>query len=152
MTVLQSRINTRDAAFVTNREHMQTQVDDLRSAVHKIHQGGGEKAQARHVARGKLLPRERLNAVLDPGSPFLELSQLAAYKVYEDDVPAAGIICGIGRNIRCLALLSLPTATGSMLCRVCACGTGLPVADKQARQSFVFCGASECQKYETMRR
>ena len=56
MSVLQSRINTRDAAFATNREHMQAQVDDLRDVVDKIHQGGGEKAQARHTARGKLLP------------------------------------------------------------------------------------------------
>ena len=81
MTVLQSRINTRDAAFATNRDNMQTQVDDLRTVVDKIRQGGGAKAQERHISRGKLLPRERLNGVLDPGSPFLELSQLAAYKV-----------------------------------------------------------------------
>ena len=114
MSVLQSRINTRDAAFATNREHMQSQVDDLRSVVDKIHQGGGEKAQARHTARGKLLPRERLNAVLDPGSPFLELSQLAAYKVYEDDVPGAGIITGIGRiaGQECMIFVNDATVKG----------------------------------------
>ncbi len=114
MTVLQSRINTRDAAFATNRDHMQAQVDDLRSVVSKIHQGGGEKAQARHTARGKLLPRERLNAVLDPGSPFLELSQLAAYKVYEDDVPGAGIITGIGRvaGQECMIFVNDATVKG----------------------------------------
>jgi 3-methylcrotonyl-CoA carboxylase beta subunit len=114
MTVLQSRINTRDAAFATNRDNMQTQVDDLRTVVNKIHQGGGEKAQARHTARGKLLPRERLNAVLDQGSPFLELSQLAAYKVYEDDVPGAGIITGIGRvaGQECMIFVNDATVKG----------------------------------------
>ena len=114
MTVLQSRINTRDAAFATNRDNMQTQVDDLRTVVNKINQGGGEKAQARHTARGKLLPRERLNAVLDPGSPFLELSQLAAYKVYEDDVPGAGIITGIGRvaGQECMIFVNDATVKG----------------------------------------
>ena len=94
MTVLQSRINTRDAAFATNRDAMQAQVDDLRRVVEKIRQGGGQKAQDRHTSRGKLLPRDRLNALLDPGSPFLELSQLAAHGVYEHEVPAAGIITG----------------------------------------------------------
>ena len=84
MTMLQSRINTRDDAFAINRDHMQTQVDDLRGVVDKIRAGGGAKAQERHTSRGKLLPRDRLNALLDPGSPFLELSQLAAYKVYEN--------------------------------------------------------------------
>ena len=114
MIVLQSRINTRDAAFATNRDNMQAQVDDLRTVVNKIHQGGGEKAQARHTARGKLLPRERLNAVLDQGSPFLELSQLAAYKVYEDDVPGAGIITGIGRvaGQECMIFVNDATVKG----------------------------------------
>ena len=63
MTVLQSRINTRDAAFATNREAMQAQVDDLRAVVDKIRQGGGEKAQARHTARGKLLKSKREKTV-----------------------------------------------------------------------------------------
>jgi len=114
MTVLQSRINTRDAAFAANREHMQTQVDDLRTVVNQIHQGGGAKAQERHTARGKLLPRERLNALLDPGSPFLELSQLAAYNVYEDDVPSAGIITGIGRvaGQECMIFVNDATVKG----------------------------------------
>ena len=71
MSVIQSRINTRDAGFLANREDMQAQVDDLRRVVDQVRQGGGAKAQERHTSRGKLLPRERLNAVLDPGSPFL---------------------------------------------------------------------------------
>ena len=114
MSVIQSRINPRDAAFAANREHMQAQVDDLRAVVDRIHQGGGARAQERHTSRGKLLPRERLNAVLDPGSPFLELSQLAAYKVYEDDVPGAGIITGIGRiaGQECMVFVNDATVKG----------------------------------------
>ena len=114
MSVIQSRINTRDPAFATNREHMQAQVDDLRTVVDKIRQGGGTRSQERHTSRGKLLPRERLNALLDPGSPFLELSQLAAYKVYEDDVPGAGIITGIGRvaGQECMIFVNDATVKG----------------------------------------
>jgi 3-methylcrotonyl-CoA carboxylase beta subunit len=114
MSVLQSRINTRDETFETNRAHMQAQVDDLRALVSTVRQGGGAKAQERHTSRGKLLPRERLNALLDPGSPFLELSQLAAYKVYEDDVPGAGIITGIGRvaGQECMIFVNDATVKG----------------------------------------
>ena len=97
MTVLKTKVNVRDSGFEENREHLQAQVDDLRSLVERIKQGGGEKYQQRHKARGKLLPRERLDALLDDGSPFLELSQLAAHEVYDDAVPAAGILTGIGR-------------------------------------------------------
>jgi 3-methylcrotonyl-CoA carboxylase beta subunit len=131
MTLLQSRINTRDPAFATNREAMQAQVDDLRAVVDTIRQGGGEKAQARHKSRGKLLPRERLNALLDPGSPFLELSQLAAYKVYDDDVPGAGIITGIGRvaGQECMIFVNDATVKG---------GTYYPLTvKKQARAQTI---------------
>jgi len=114
MTVLQTRINTRDNTFSANRDHMQTQVDDLRELVGQIRQGGGAKSRERHTSRGKLLPRDRLNALLDPGSPFLELSQLAAYKVYEDDVPGAGIITGIGRvaGQECMIFVNDATVKG----------------------------------------
>ena len=114
MSVIQSRINTRDATFSANREDMQAQVDDLRKLVDEVRQGGGPKAQERHVSRGKLLPRDRLNAVLDPGSPFLELSQLAAYKVYDDNVPGAGIITGIGRiaGQECMIFVNDATVKG----------------------------------------
>ncbi|QIB66178.1 carboxyl transferase domain-containing protein [Kineobactrum salinum] len=114
MTVLQSSLNPRDETFRANHEHMQAQVDDLRQLVAKIREGGGEKAQQRHVSRGKLLPRERLQAVLDPGSPFLELSQLAAYKVYEDEVPGAGIITGIGQvaGQECMIFVNDATVKG----------------------------------------
>jgi 3-methylcrotonyl-CoA carboxylase beta subunit len=114
MSVLQSRINTRDPGFDANREKMQAQVDDLRAVVDGIRQGGGPKAQERHTARGKLLPRERLNALLDPGAPFLELSQLAAHQVYADDVPGAGIITGIGRvaGRECMIFVNDATVKG----------------------------------------
>jgi len=86
----------------------------LRLKVHQIHQGGGEKARLRHTSRGKLLPRERLNALLDPGSPFLELSQLAAYEVYDDPVPGAGMITGVGRvaGQECMIFVNDATVKG----------------------------------------
>jgi len=114
MAVLHSRINPRDEIFGRNQRHMQAQVDDLRQKVDTIRLGGGAKAQLRHTARGKLLPRDRLHALLDPGSPFLELSQLAAYKVYEDEVPGGGIITGIGRvaGQECMIFINDATVKG----------------------------------------
>jgi 3-methylcrotonyl-CoA carboxylase beta subunit len=114
MAVLHSHINTRDEAFNANRANMQAQVDDLRLKVDAIRMGGGAKAQERHTSRGKLLPRDRLYALLDTGSPFLELSQLAAYQVYEDEVPAAGIITGIGRvaGQECMIFINDATVKG----------------------------------------
>lgn len=97
MPQITSKINDKSQEFADNQQHMLEQVQDLKNTIAKIKQGGGEKSNKRHTDRGKLLPRERINALLDPGSPFLELSQLAAWSVYEDYVPAAGIICGIGR-------------------------------------------------------
>ena len=64
--------------------------------------GGGGEARKRHLSRGKLLPRDRIDKILDPGSPFLELSQFAGYELYEDDVPAGGIITGVGRVSGCV--------------------------------------------------
>ena len=114
MTVLQSRLNPRDETFQANSHHMQTQVDDLRERVAALREGGGKKAQERHLARGKLLPRQRLQALLDPGSPFLELSQLAALDVYDDPVPGAGIITGIGRvaGQECMIFVNDATVKG----------------------------------------
>lgn len=98
MAVLKSRINTRSADFQENAGQMQGLVEDLYAKVEKIKEGGGEKYQERHKSRGKLLVRERINALIDSGSPFLELSQLAAYEAYgEEQVAAAGVITGIGR-------------------------------------------------------
>lgn len=97
MPRIESKINPKSQSFADNAEHMQTQVDDLRNTIEQIKQGGGEKSNKRHTGRGKLLPRERINALLDKGAPFLELSQLAALNVYEQAIPAAGVIAGIGR-------------------------------------------------------
>ena len=97
MSILKSQINTRSAAFRENEAAMRALVDDLKAKVHQVKLGGGEKARDRHLSRGKLLPRERVRTLLDVGSPFLELSQMAAHGVYGDDIPAAGIITGIGR-------------------------------------------------------
>lgn len=97
MPVLNSKIDTTSPRFVENAQYMQSLVDDLREKVDQISQGGGKEACAKHLARGKLLPRDRIKALLDEGSPFLEFSQLAAYDMYNNDAPAAGVITGIGR-------------------------------------------------------
>ncbi|WP_119303510.1 carboxyl transferase domain-containing protein [Dongia deserti] len=97
MSILKSEIDTRSDNFQRNHAAMQAQVDDLKRLVERIKLGGGEAARTKHLSRGKLLPRDRIRCLIDAGAPFLELSQLAAYDVYEDDVPAAGIITGIGR-------------------------------------------------------
>ncbi len=90
-------IDTRSAEFRTNREVMAGLVEELRRTVEQVRQGGGERARARHVGRGKLLPRDRVRALIDPGSPFLEVGQLAAHGMYDGEVPSAGLITGIGR-------------------------------------------------------
>ncbi|ASP49106.1 carboxyl transferase domain-containing protein [Cognaticolwellia beringensis] len=97
MAKIISKINSRSPEFIENAAHMKVQVDDLKLKLETIKLGGGERSRERHLSRGKLLPRDRVYALLDPGSAFLELSQLAAYEVYDDNVPAAGIITGIGR-------------------------------------------------------
>src|SRR3954454_3404811 len=97
MTILKTGIDTRDLSFADNADAMRTLVADLRDKVHEIKQGGGERARDRHLSRGKLLPRDRVRTLLDPGTPYLELSQLAAHDVYPEQIPAAGILTGIGR-------------------------------------------------------
>jgi 3-methylcrotonyl-CoA carboxylase beta subunit len=91
MAVLTSAIDPRSADFCANAESMRAQVADLRARVAAIEEGGGAKARERHLARGKLLVRQRIDLLLDPGSPFLELSQLAAHEVYDEEVPVAPI-------------------------------------------------------------
>ena len=97
MSILKTRINSRSAEFQANAEAMRALVADLRDKAAKVALGGSEAARKKHMARGKLLPRERVNHLLDPGTPFLEVGQLAAYGLYDNDAPAAGIITGIGR-------------------------------------------------------
>jgi 3-methylcrotonyl-CoA carboxylase beta subunit len=97
MPQIETKLNPRTEDFKANAAAMQAVVDDLRAKVAAIAKGGGEAASAKHVARGKLLPRDRVQMLLDPGTPFLEFSQLAAYEMYNNAAPAAGIITGIGR-------------------------------------------------------
>ena len=97
MTALQTKLNPRSAEFKAAREAMSALVSDLRAKIGLIGKGGGEAACEKHVGRGKLLPRERVRRLLDVGSPFLELSQLAAWNMYDNQVPAAGIVTGVGR-------------------------------------------------------
>lgn len=97
MPILKSAISTRSDSFQANRKAMLDAIDVVAEASRLAMDGGGEKARARHVARGKLLPRERVAQLLDPGSPFLELGLMAAHGMYESAAPSAGIITGIGR-------------------------------------------------------
>ncbi|BCZ97438.1 TPA: methylcrotonoyl-CoA carboxylase [Legionella pneumophila subsp. pneumophila] len=114
MAKLTTQINTSSQEFKNNQANMQALVTDLREKIHQISLGGDEKARTKHQQQGKLLPRERLHQLLDPGSPFLELSQLAAYQVYEDSIPAAGIITGIGRvaGNECVIVVNDATVKG----------------------------------------
>lgn len=114
MPKIVSKLNIKSQDFLANAAHMQGQVNDLEEKIAEIKLGGGEKANQRHIGRGKLLPRDRINVLLDPGSPFLELSQMAAYEVYEDHVPAAGVIAGIGRvaGVECMIVANDATVKG----------------------------------------
>jgi 3-methylcrotonyl-CoA carboxylase beta subunit len=97
MAVFKSAIDPKSEGFAANDAAMRAVVADLRKAADKVREGGGPAARDKHVKRGKLLPRERIRTLLDPGTPFLELSQLAAWDMYGGDVPSAGILTGIGR-------------------------------------------------------
>jgi 3-methylcrotonyl-CoA carboxylase beta subunit/propionyl-CoA carboxylase len=97
MTVLDSHVSPSDPLFQTNRTQMERLVAALRQRLDHVRQGGGAKYLQRHREQGKLPVRERIDLLLDPGSPFLELSPLAAFGMYDDDAPAAGIVTGIGR-------------------------------------------------------
>ena len=114
MTVLTTSLDRRSEMFAANAAAMRALVEDLREKVAAIREGGGEAARRRHLARGKLLPRERVRALLDPGSPFLELSQLAAFGMYDGEVPAAGIVTGIGRIMgrECVVVANDATVKG----------------------------------------
>jgi acetyl-CoA carboxylase carboxyltransferase component len=97
MDVLESQVRTASDAFVRNRERMATLVAEYRSRLARVRDGGGAKYIERHRAQGKLPVRERIDLLLDPGSPFLELSALAAWDLYDGEAPAAGLVTGIGR-------------------------------------------------------
>ena len=114
MTALETQLNPRSADFQHNAQAMRALVDDLRAHIEKVAQGGGDAARAKHTARGKLLPRDRVQMLLDPGTPFLELAPLAALNMYNNDAPSAGIIAGIGRvsGVDCMVVCNDATVKG----------------------------------------
>ncbi|MCU0838662.1 MAG: methylcrotonoyl-CoA carboxylase [Rhodospirillales bacterium] len=114
MPAFRSAIDAKSAGYQANVAAMTDLVADLRAKAAISAAGGGERARARHLERGRLLPRERIRRLLDVGSPFLEFSQLAAFGMYGGEVPAAGIITGIGRiaGIECVVICNDPTVKG----------------------------------------
>ncbi|VFR23051.1 Methylcrotonyl-CoA carboxylase carboxyl transferase subunit [plant metagenome] len=114
MPAIESRINPRAPDFAANAQAMQAQVDALHAQLARTAQGGSEEARAKHVARGKLLPRERVEALIDPDSPFLELSPMAAHGLYDGEAPGAGLITGIGRvaGTQCMIVCNDATVKG----------------------------------------
>ena len=119
MPTLTSKLNPRGEAFKANAAWMREQVEDLRGTLARIAEGGGESSRARHVARGKLLPRERVEMLLDPDTPFLEIGALAAYRMYperdgSDAAPCAGMVAGIGRvsGVECVIVCNDATVKG----------------------------------------
>lgn len=119
MPILETQLNARAADFLANAAAMRALVDDLHAKFEQVALGGGEVARARHIGRGKLLPRDRVEMLLDPGTPFLELSPLAAMGLYpdrdgSDSAPCAGLIAGIGRvsGVDCMIVCNDATVKG----------------------------------------
>ncbi|MEQ9361366.1 MAG: carboxyl transferase domain-containing protein, partial [Rhodospirillales bacterium] len=114
MPQIKSQINTASPEFKANAKAMTALVEDMAAKAEQVMQGGPEASRDRHVARGKLLPRERINRLLDPGSPFLEVAPFAAWDMYGGEVPAAGIITGIGRvsGTECMVVCNDATVKG----------------------------------------
>ena len=97
MQILPTKIDSQSEEYRANAEAMQALVQDLESELALARRGGPERSRERHIARGKLLPRERVNALIDDGTEFMELSPLAAHGLYDGDVPSAGLITGVGQ-------------------------------------------------------
>jgi 3-methylcrotonyl-CoA carboxylase beta subunit len=114
MSVIQTQLNPRSAEFQAHAAQMQAAVSDLQQQVDLAAAGGGQIARDRHTARGKLLPRERVQRLLDPGTPFLELAPLAAHAMYNGDAPCAGVVAGIGRvsGVDCMIVCNDATVKG----------------------------------------
>ena len=119
MPILETKLNARSADFQANAAAMRGLVTDLNAQIAKVAQGGGDAARAKHTGRGKLLPRDRVQMLLDPGTPFLELSPLAAMGLYpdrdgSDSAPSAGLIAGIGRvsGVDCMIVCNDATVKG----------------------------------------
>ncbi|HLB57812.1 MAG TPA: carboxyl transferase domain-containing protein, partial [Gammaproteobacteria bacterium] len=124
MSKIQSNINPSSDEFKTNKASMDAKIKTLQNVIEKIEEGGPQKSRQRQLELGKLLVRDRINHLLDPGSPFLELSTLAGYQLYPDDVPAGGIITGIGQMAgqECMIVANDPTVKG---------GTYYPITAKK---------------------
>ncbi|TNY03340.1 carboxyl transferase domain-containing protein, partial [Escherichia coli] len=114
MPVLSTQLNPRSADFKANADAMRTALDDLNAKLAQIALGGGEAARAKHTARGKLLPRDRVEMLLDPGTPFLELAPLAGLNLYDNAAPGGGVIAGIGRvaGVDCMVVCNDATVKG----------------------------------------
>ncbi|RHY03620.1 hypothetical protein DYB25_001417 [Aphanomyces astaci] len=112
--VLDGKINTKSKDFLDSIERMNGLTSELKGRLDVVRLGGGEAARAKHVARGKLLVRDRIDSLVDPGSAFLELSPLAAHDMYGTPIPAAGIVTGIGRihGVECMILANDATVKG----------------------------------------
>jgi len=117
MPVFQSQVDKNDSRFTANREMMEKRLAEFQERLETVRKGGGESARRRHRSRGKLLPRERLSLLLDPGSPFLELSPMAAWDMYDNESPGASEITGIGTvsGVECLIAASDPTVKGGAI-------------------------------------
>lgn len=114
MAGFETQLNTQENTFQHNADVMRSMTAEMKKLVIKIQEGGGEKARERHRQHGKLLPRDRIELLLDPGSEFLELSAFAGYELYDDEIPAAGIITGIGRvmGTECMIVANDATVKG----------------------------------------
>jgi len=114
MSVINSNIKSKQSEFQKNKQRMHERVAEFHSLLNHVYQGGGSEAQKRHTERGKLLPRSRIDELIDPGSAFLELSPLAALNMYGESTPAAGLITGIGRvaGIECMIITNDATVKG----------------------------------------
>jgi len=118
MAILSSMISTASEEFKANAAHMRALVEDLEAKRAVTAQGGPERARERHAARGKLLPRERVMRLVDPGSPFVEFSQLAAWNMYDNEIHGAGLITGMGRieGRECVIVCNDATIKGGTYC------------------------------------
>src|SRR5690606_33429736 len=114
MPIIKSQVSPSSATFRENAERMRALVADMAAKAALLQLGGTQEARARHVERGKLLPRERLAALLDVGSPFLEVGQFAAWDMYENEVASAGLIAGVGRieGRECMIIVNDATVKG----------------------------------------